>query len=125
MNVCSLSCVRLFAIPWTIARQTPLSMEFSRVARILEWVAISSSKGIFLTQGLNPCFLSFLHWQTDSLPAEPQGSPCREYVFIRESVLLLPHGPGYSKLIYTHKTNHIGLAYMLPYKLDPIFRHFR
>ena len=24
-------------------------------ARILEWVAISFSRGIFLTQGLNPC----------------------------------------------------------------------
>ena len=26
-------------------------------ARILEWAAISFSRGIFLTQGLNPCFL--------------------------------------------------------------------
>ena len=26
----SLSCVQLFATPWTIARQAPLSMEFSR-----------------------------------------------------------------------------------------------
>ena len=26
----SLSCVQLFATPWTIANQTPLSMEFSR-----------------------------------------------------------------------------------------------
>ena len=25
-----LSCVRLFAPPWTVARQAPLSMEFSR-----------------------------------------------------------------------------------------------
>ena len=25
-----LSCVRLFAIPWTVALQTPLFMEFSR-----------------------------------------------------------------------------------------------
>ena len=29
-------------------------------ARILEWVAISSSRGIFLIQGLNMCLL---HWQ--------------------------------------------------------------
>ena len=28
--VCALSCVRLFATPWTVAHQTPLSMEFSR-----------------------------------------------------------------------------------------------
>ena len=36
------SCVWLFAIPWTIARQAPLSMGFFQ-ARILEWVAISFS----------------------------------------------------------------------------------
>ena len=37
-------------------------------ARRLEWVAISSSKGIFRTQGLNLCFLPLLHWQVYSLP---------------------------------------------------------
>ena len=42
-------------------------------ARILEWVAISFSKGIFLTQGSNLRFLCLLHWQGDSLPAEPAG----------------------------------------------------
>ena len=41
--------------------------------RILEWVAISFSKGVFLTQGLSPCLL---HWQTDSLPPSHRGSPC-------------------------------------------------
>ena len=29
-HLCSLSCVQLFAVPWTIARQAPLSMEFYR-----------------------------------------------------------------------------------------------
>ena len=38
--VCVLSHVRLFATPWTVAHKTPLSME-----KILEWVAISSSRG--------------------------------------------------------------------------------
>ena len=123
MNVCSLGCVRL-CDPMDYSPPDS-SVHGIFQARILDWVAISSSKGIFLTQGLNPCFLSFLHWQTDSLPAEQQGSPCCEYIFIRESVLFLPHRPGHSKLIYTHKANHIGLAYMLSYKLDPIFRHFR
>ena len=28
--MCVLNCVRLFAIPWTVAHQTPLSIEFSR-----------------------------------------------------------------------------------------------
>ena len=40
-------------------------------ARILEWVAISFSGGIFLTQGLNLCLLS---WQADSLLLSHQGS---------------------------------------------------
>ena len=30
MKVKSLSCVRLFMSPWTVAHQAPLSMEFSR-----------------------------------------------------------------------------------------------
>ena len=37
----SLSCVRLLATPWTVARQTPLSMGIFQ-ARILEWVAVAS-----------------------------------------------------------------------------------
>ena len=30
LEVNSLSCVRLFATPWTVARQAPLSVGFSR-----------------------------------------------------------------------------------------------
>ena len=37
--------VQVFAIPWTEASQTPLSMEFFRQASILEWVAISYVRG--------------------------------------------------------------------------------
>ena len=36
--------VRLFATPWTVARQAPLSMGTLQ-ARILEWVAMSFSRG--------------------------------------------------------------------------------
>ena len=44
-NVCaqSLSHIRLFVTLWTIARQSPLSMEFSR--QELEWVAIPFCRG--------------------------------------------------------------------------------
>ena len=38
-----LSCVRLFATPWTVAYQAPLSIGFSTV--VLEWIAISFSMG--------------------------------------------------------------------------------
>ena len=40
----SLSCVQLFVTPWTAGRQAPLSMGILQ-ARILEWVAIPSSRG--------------------------------------------------------------------------------
>ena len=43
-------------------------------ARILEWVAMPSSRGIFLTQGSHLCLLS-LHCQTGSLPLAPPGKP--------------------------------------------------
>ena len=41
-------------------------------ARILEWVAIPFSRGIFPTQGYEPRSPTL---QVDSLPAEPQGKP--------------------------------------------------
>ena len=62
---------RLFVTPYTIALQAPLS-GISQ-ARVLEWVAVSFSRGIFPTQGSDP---HLLHWQVDSLPLSHQGSPC-------------------------------------------------
>ena len=43
--------------PWTLACQAPLFMGFFQ-ARTSEWVAISSSRGILPTQGLNPSLAS-------------------------------------------------------------------
>ena len=72
-RVCCCSVVSdSFVTPWTVAQQAPLSTGFPR-PRTLEWVAIFFSRGIFLTQGLNP---HLLHWQADSLPLIYQGSPC-------------------------------------------------
>ena len=62
-----LSCVRLFATPWTVAHQAPLSMGILQ-ARILEWFAISSSRG-----SLQPGDRTALH--VDSLPFESPGKP--------------------------------------------------
>ena len=80
VKVKSLSRVRLFATLWTVAHQAPLSMEFSQ-ARILEWVAIFFSRGIFLTQGLNPYLLHLLHWQVDSLLLSHLGRPLTYRMF--------------------------------------------
>ena len=44
-------------------------------ARVLEWVAISFSRGIFPTQGSNQ---GLLCWQADSLPLSYLGSPNKE-----------------------------------------------
>ena len=41
--VCVFSCFRLFETPWTVAHQAPLSMGILQ-ARILEWVAMPSSR---------------------------------------------------------------------------------
>ena len=51
-----LSHVWLFVIPWTVAQQAPLSMEFSR--QDTEVSSHSFLQGIFQTQGLNPYLLN-------------------------------------------------------------------
>ena len=45
------------------------------LVRTLEWVAISYSRGIFLTQGSNLIVLHLLLWQANSLPLHHLGSP--------------------------------------------------
>ena len=43
-------------------------------ARILEWVAMPSSRDL-PDPGVNSCLLHLLHWQADSLPWVPPGKP--------------------------------------------------
>ena len=65
----------------------------SSLVRILVWVAIFYSTGIFLAQGKNPHLLRLLHWQADSL------SPCHladDFKQIIEYLLFL--------LFYLHMT---------------------
>ena len=66
----SLSCVRLFVIPWTVGCQAPLFMEFSKQEywSVLPFLL----QGIFLAQGSNLRLLHLLRWQVDSLS---QASP--------------------------------------------------
>ena len=66
-----LSHVRLFGNPTDCCSPSGSSVHGILQARILEWVAISFSKGISPIQGSNPCLL---HWQADSLPLSHQGS---------------------------------------------------
>ena len=70
----SLSRVRLFANPWTVAHQAPLVQGIFQ-ARRLGWVAVFLRQRIFPTQGLNLPLLCLLHWQADSLPLALPGKP--------------------------------------------------
>ena len=76
----SFSRVRLFAIPWTVACQAPLSMGFSR-QEYWSWLPFPPL-GIFPTQGLNPHLLCFLYWQADSLPLVPPGKPLYSIIYM-------------------------------------------
>ena len=66
-----LSRVRLFVTPWTMARQASLSRGILQ-ARILEWVAMLFSRGIFQTQESNP---GLLHCRQILFHLSHQGSP--------------------------------------------------
>ena len=71
-----LSHVQLFATPWTVAHQTPLSVEFSRQEY---WSALSFlPPGDLPNPGVKPVSLCLLHWQVDSLPLVPSGKPLEE-----------------------------------------------
>ena len=61
------SCVILFAVPWTVACQSPLSMAFSRQEY---WSGMPfPSPGDLPHPRIKPVlFLHLLHWQEDPLP---------------------------------------------------------
>jgi len=70
-SLCPLSRVQLFATPWTVACQVPLSKGFSRQEY---W---SGCRFLFQgqTQGLNLCLFMSPELQVDSLPLAPPGKP--------------------------------------------------
>ena len=66
----SLSCVRLFATPWTVAHQVPLSMGFSRQEY---WSGLPFPSPEDLPEpGFEPRSPAL---QADALPSEPPGKP--------------------------------------------------
>ena len=66
----SLSRVRLFATPWTVAYQAPLSMGFSRQEY---WNRVPfPSPGDLPDPGIEPWSSAL---QADTLPSEPPGKP--------------------------------------------------
>ena len=81
--------VQLFATPWTITHQAPLS-----------WAASGKNtgvgchvflQGIFLTQGWNLCLVCLPQWQAGSLPLAPPGRPSAyTHVHNFSTVIVLP-----------------------------------
>ena len=70
LKVKSLSCVQLFATPWTIAYQAPLSMGFSRQGF---WSGLPfPSPEDLPNPGIKPGSPIL---QADALPSEPPGKP--------------------------------------------------
>ena len=70
MRVKLLSHVRLFATPWTVVYQAPLSMEFSRQEY---WSGLPfPSPGDLPNLGIKPGSPTL---QADALPSEPPGKP--------------------------------------------------
>ena len=67
-----LSCVRLFATPMDCS-PSGSSVHGISQARILEWVAISFSRGFFRPRD-ETCVSCLLHWQVGSLPLSYKGS---------------------------------------------------
>ena len=64
----SLSCVRLFATPWTVAYRAPPSMGFSRQGY---WSGNFLLQGNLPDPGIEPRSPTL---QADTLPSEPPGS---------------------------------------------------
>ena len=78
-----------FVTPWTIARQAPLSVGFSRQEHCSGLPFLL--QGIFPSQGSNLCLLCPLHWQQDSLPPVPPGKPQSLFIYLFGCVRIFVH----------------------------------
>ena len=65
------SHVQLFATPWTVALQAPLSVGFPRQEY---WSGLPFPFSGDLPPGIKPAVLMSLHWQAHSLPLAPPGT---------------------------------------------------
>ena len=68
------SRVRLFVTPWTVARQAPLSMGWTFLARIRQWVTMPSSCGSSPPRD-ETASSAYPALQADSLPLKSLGKP--------------------------------------------------
>ena len=73
VSVCVCMCVHICSVTSSVTCQ--FFVHGIHQARILAWVAISFSRGIFPTQGWNLNLLHLLHWPANSLALPHLGSP--------------------------------------------------
>ena len=91
MNVLRLfDCVRL-CVPMDCSLPGSSVHGISQ-ARILDWGAISFSRGSSQPRDQSPCLLRLLHWQVGSLPLAPSGK-ARGYEWLRQNTGC-PQPPG-------------------------------
>ena len=104
------SCVQLFATPWTIAYQAALSMGILQ-ARILEWVAMPSSRGSSWSK--DQTWVSCIGRQVP-YHQHHLGSPLYTltHVFIKLTLCTKFSHPGFQRL---HLSNHRQII-SLPFK---------
>ena len=101
-DACTLTCVRLFATPWTVALQASLSMGFSRQEY---WSGLPfPSLGDLPDPGIQPTCPAL---QADSLPLSHLGSPCAQITLAKKNphkIILFMNT--YVLIIYCFITNH-------------------
>ena len=92
VKVKSLSCVRLFATPWTVAHKAPPSMGFSRQEY---WSGLPFPfPGDLPNPGIEPRSSSL---QADALTSEPPGRPTPWEALLVVKYLKYPHPEGVSQ----------------------------
>ena len=105
--VFSHSVVSNSATPWTVAHQTPLSINFSGKGTGVGCHFLL--QGLFPTQESNPRLLCLLHWQVDSLPLSHLGIPISEAndMFIHLIMVIISPCIHISNILYTYYTLNI------------------
>ena len=104
----SLSCVQLFATPWTVAHQAPPSVEFSRQEY---WSGLSfPSPGDLPDLGIEPRSPTL---KADALPSEPPGKSI--YIHIH-SFSLLSGIP-----VYDYFITYLFISYLQTFRLFRVF----
>ena len=83
VKVKSLSCVRLFVTPWTVAHQAPLSMGFSRQEY---WCGLPfPSPGDLPNPGIEPRSPTL---KAEALTSEPPEKPLGKFEYFRFSTIM-------------------------------------